>query len=179
MQGVATKFVSDFEMSSAAEVKVELINHMAHVHNAVTAACSEYFDRYRRHVYVTPKSYLSFINGYKALYSRKFAEVKELSDKISSGLAKLNQAKTDVGRMKIELAAKNVSLAEAQKVTEGLLKEISASTAVAEKEKAKVSVVQSQAKQMADEIGKTKEDAERVSHLLLTIDESCVKQSGG
>jgi dynein heavy chain len=170
LQGVATKFVSAFEMSSSQEVKAELINHMAHVHNAVTAACSEYFDRYRRHVYVTPKSYLSFINGYKSLYARKFAEVKELSDKISSGLAKLNQAKTDVGRMKVELAAKNVSLAEAQKVTEGLLKEISASTAVAEKEKAKVAVVQSQAKQMADEIGKTKEDAEKVSlHLSFVL----------
>ena len=59
-----------------------------------------------------------------------------LADKINSGLSKLFTAKEDVGTMKIELQQKNVDLEEAQKMSEKLLKEISASTAVAEKEKA-------------------------------------------
>ncbi|GBG77441.1 hypothetical protein CBR_g23890 [Chara braunii] len=160
LKGVAAKFISSFQMESTQKVKEELIDHMAYVHNTVTAVCSDYFDKYRRHVYVTPKSYLSFINGFKSLYSKKYSEIKELSDKIVNGLGKLNQAKTDVRRMKVELAAKHVSLAEAQKVSETLLKEISASTAMAEKEKARVAGIQSKAKSMADEIGKTKAEAE-------------------
>ena len=58
-----------------------------------------------------------------------------LADKINSGSEKLFDAKQDVKTMQVELTAKNLELAEAQKVSAELLKEISASTAVAEKEK--------------------------------------------
>ena len=37
-------------------------------------ACKEYFEKFRRYVYVTPKSYLSFIDGFRSLYSRKLNE---------------------------------------------------------------------------------------------------------
>eukprot|EP00899_Mesostigma_viride_P009796 jgi/Mesvir1/18818/Mv04309-RA.2 len=161
LKAVARRFVDAFEMAADKEVKSSLIDHMATVHNSVVSSSVEYFERYRRHVYVTPKSYLSFINGYKALYGLKFVEVKELASKIDNGLAKLFEAKSDVAKMKVELGEKNIELAEAQKVSEVLLKEISASTAIAEKEKAKVSVVQTAAKKMADEIGEMKDNAER------------------
>lgn len=47
------------------QVKQSLKLLMGSVHVSVTAACQEYFERYRRHVYVTPKSYLSFLAGYR------------------------------------------------------------------------------------------------------------------
>ena len=47
------------------QVKTSLKGLMGSVHNSMTTACQEYFERFRRHVYVTPKSYLSFLNGYK------------------------------------------------------------------------------------------------------------------
>jgi len=160
LTAVAGKFVSDFQMSCPDSVKANLVPHMGQVHQFVTAACGEYFEKYRRRVYVTPKSYLSFIAGYKQLYTKKLGEVTALSDKIMNGLSKLLQAKTDVNNMKVELAQKNVDLAEAQRVSANLLKEISASTAVAEKEKAKVAVIVAEVTVKAEEIAGVKQSAE-------------------
>lgn len=112
-------------------------------------------------MYVTPKSYLSFIAGYKDLYAKKLKAVKLLADKINSGLTKLLEAKTDVNKMKGELAVKNADLAEAQRVSANLLKEISASTAVAEKEKAKVAVIVAEVTRKAEQIAAVKDDAEK------------------
>ncbi|GHP01798.1 hypothetical protein PPROV_000055500 [Pycnococcus provasolii] len=67
----------------------------------------------------------------------------------------------DVNKMKGELAIKNTELAEAQKKSELLLKEISASTAIAEKEKKKVAVIVESVSKKAGEISAVKEDAER------------------
>ena len=51
------------------------------------------------------------------MYDQKLAEVRVLADKINSGLSKLFDAKQDVKTMQVELTAKNLELAEAQKVS--------------------------------------------------------------
>ena len=48
-------------MACPSDAKDALKLAMGHVHVFVTAACKEYFEKFRRNVYVTPKSYLSFI----------------------------------------------------------------------------------------------------------------------
>ena len=157
---VSTKYIGDFSMACGDEVKALLQEHMGHVHTAVTQACKEYFEKFRRNVYVTPKSYLSFIDGYRSLYQKKLDDVNVLADKINSGLSKLFEAKSDVKKMQVELTQKNKDLAEAQKSSEKLLKEISASTAVAEKEKAKVAVIVECVTAKANEIEAGKIEAE-------------------
>jgi len=157
---VSTKFIGDFPMACNDDDKFKLQEHMGNVHVAVTRACKEYFEKFRRYVYVTPKSYLSFIDGYRGLYTRKLSEVRVLAEKINSGLAKLFEAKTDVKNMQVELTAKNKDLAEAQRVSANLLKEISASTAIAEKEKAKVVVIVDAVTVKATQIAAVKADAE-------------------
>lgn len=72
-------------MACSEEDRSQLKLMMGHVHVYVTAACKEYFEKFRRHVYVTPKSYLSFIQGYKELYSRKWAYTQELAASIQVG----------------------------------------------------------------------------------------------
>lgn len=86
-----------------AQVKEQLKSLMGNVHSSITVACQEYFEKYRRHVYVTPKSYLSFIAGYRDLYNKKLAHTHELAAAINSGLNKMNEAKVDVNRMKVHI----------------------------------------------------------------------------
>ena len=99
MRGVSNGTPPD-GAACAAQVKEQLKALMGSVHSAVTVACHEYFERFRRHVYVTPRSYLAFLSGFRELYSRKLGATRELASSINSGLAKLNEAKVDVNRMK-------------------------------------------------------------------------------
>ena len=161
LTAVSSKFIDDFEMACPQEAKDGLKLAMGHVHVYVTNACNEYFEKFRRRVYVTPKSYLSFIDGYKKLYNFKLGFVQELAKSINQGLAKMNEAKDDVNKMKAELAVKNQELAVAAKEAEALLKSISENTAVAEKEKAKVAVIVDAVSAKAAEIGAVKDDAEK------------------
>ena len=139
---VAALYFEKLELEGTApEVKGELIKHVAATHMSVSSGIAEYFERYRRNVYVTPKSYLSFLTAYSETYETKRQGVANLASNINLGLEKLAQATTDVDKMKIELRAKEVVLVEAQQKSAILLKDITASTQKAEKKKAEVQAV--------------------------------------
>lgn len=67
---------------------------------------------------MTPKSYLSFIEGYKEIYSGKYQEINELSRRMTTGLDKLVEASASVAELSIELAVKEKDLAVASKKAE-------------------------------------------------------------
>lgn len=94
---------SPFERRQQVKESLKLL--MGVTHSNVTKACQDYYARYRRHVYVTPKSYLSFLEVYKTLYSRKLAHTRAMAAAINSGLQKMNGAKQDVNRMKARYLA--------------------------------------------------------------------------
>jgi len=62
------------ELDTKPETREELPRWMASVHNQVTEMCDVYMAKMRRAVFVTPKSFLSFLASYKALYKVKYAE---------------------------------------------------------------------------------------------------------
>ena len=161
LTSVSGKFIQSFDMACDKSVKDSLKLVMGHVHSFVTNACQEYFEKFRRHTYVTPKSFLSFIQFYMNLYKVKWEGVASLATAINAGLEKMDEAKVDVGRMKQTLAVKNQELAKASKEAEALLKSISESTAIAEKEKAKVAVIVDSVSTKAAEIAGVKADAEK------------------
>jgi dynein heavy chain len=78
LQDVSTKFIANddkFHVDASDDVKEKLIKHIAAVHDLVTTACEDYFQAFRRAVFVTPKSYLSFISAYKDTYTQKVKEI--------------------------------------------------------------------------------------------------------
>ncbi len=56
----------------------------------VAELCAEYFQRFRRQTHVTPKSYLSFIAGYKELYRQKREEIEIMAQRMKTGNLVLN-----------------------------------------------------------------------------------------
>ena len=138
---VAEKFMGRFELDATKEVKLAIIQHCAFVHMRVTEACDEYAEKFRRQVYVTPKSYLTFIEEYQSVYSVKLGDLSLLRNSLKVGLDKLLEAGEDVAGMKIELGVKEKDLEEAQRVSKALLIEIQASTAKAEKKKNECAIV--------------------------------------
>jgi len=66
--------------------------------------------RFRRQTHVTPKSFLSFLEGYKMLYSDKLANLGELASRMTTGLLKLDEASESVDMLSKELAVKEKDL---------------------------------------------------------------------
>jgi len=123
---VSSKFLNpnQFDIECSPTVRKELESHMGRVHNLVTEVCDLYFQRMRRYVYVTPKSYLSFIDQYKQVYKSKYDGINFEESNIKNGLDKLKDAAMGVEELKVDLKKEEVKLKEASDITDKLLKEL-------------------------------------------------------
>lgn len=86
---VAHHFLSQYTFQCSEEVKQSVVHTMGTFQDLVAEKCTEYFERFRRQTYVTPRSYLSFIDGYKIIYSEKIAQVGMLAERMKTGKVKL------------------------------------------------------------------------------------------
>lgn len=157
---VADYSLGQFEISCTPEVKKAVVSSMGVVQDLVGRMCDDYFDQYRRRTFVTPASYLSFLNGYRDLYAEKKKGIDVLANQMKTGLAKLAEAGESVATLSVELEVKDVELQKANKETEKVLIEVTASSAAAEKKKAEVQVIKDRAQAIVDAIDKDKVVAE-------------------
>ena len=157
---VAQHFVSSFEIVCTEEVKKEVVQAMGVFQDFVAESCVGYFERFRRTTHVTPKSYLSFIGGYKRVYTEKKAAIQELANRMNTGLEKLQEAGVSVSELSKQLVVKEKELAVASKEAEKVLAEVTVKAQAAEKVKAEVQKVKDRAQAVADAISADKAIAE-------------------
>jgi dynein heavy chain len=129
---------------------------MGSVHDGVAEYCLQYFQKYRRSTHVTPKSYLSFINGYKEIYSQKLNEIESMAKRMNDGLTRLVEAEKAVIVMKEELTVKEKELDVANKKADEVLKEVAVKKGAAEIVKQQVQKVKDTAQTLVDEINRDK-----------------------
>uniref|UniRef100_A0A3Q2QYM0 Dynein axonemal heavy chain 8 n=1 Tax=Fundulus heteroclitus TaxID=8078 RepID=A0A3Q2QYM0_FUNHE len=158
---VSTYFLSEFHMVCSATVKTSVMATMGIYHDRVSNACESYFESFRRRTHVTPKSYLSFINGYKSLYKEKHNYINTLAERMNVGLDKLKEASESVAQLSKDLEVKDKELAIASAKADKVLAEVTVSAEAANKVKDEVEIVAQRAQTLVDGIGKEKAIAER------------------
>lgn len=158
---VSQKFLSGFKIDCSEEVLANLEKHMGRCHDLVTEVCDIYFARMRRHVYVTPKSYLSFIDLYKDVYKVKYDGIDVEEANIVSGLDKLAEASQGVEELKVDLKKEEVKLKEASDVTDKLLKELEIENKKAKEKADEVAIVAENCINQRNTIMAEKEQADR------------------
>lgn len=149
LHATAAQFLSDFHIVHSGNQKEELVNFMCNIHEKIVLLTREYFEKFRRNTYVTPKSYLSFIENYKMIYTKKFAEISKMGDQLKKGLSKLEQAADDIEKMKVVLVEKEENLAIAVRRSDILLKEVTKQKAIAEKN---AQAVEAQAEELSQNL---------------------------
>merc|ERR1719506_2652614 len=135
---VSSTFLETYDIDATPEKKQGLYELMGVFQAKVGQLCDVYLSRMRKYVYVTPKSYLCFIDAYKGLYQVKYDDVNVQEQSVKMGLTKLNEAVVQVDAMKIDLAVEEKNLKVAEEATNKLLVKVQSETAKAEKKAAEV-----------------------------------------
>jgi dynein heavy chain len=176
---VSGRFIGQFDIECTPEVKEELVNHMGECHNMVQGVRDVYFERMRRNVYVTPKSYLSFIDLYKTLYKAKWQGIDKDQSNIQSGLAKLLEATEGVGEMKKLLQAEDVKLRQATEETNKLIAVLTVENEAAEKKTIEVQGTKEACIAKKVSIGLEKEEADKDLRAAMPFVEAAEKALSG
>nr|XP_055038161.1 dynein axonemal heavy chain 5 isoform X2 [Misgurnus anguillicaudatus] len=157
---VAQHFLSNYSLRCSDEVKRSVVETMGTFQDMVAEICTEYFQRFRRQTYVTPKSYLTFIKGYQTIYSDKIEHVGMLAERMNTGLDRLMEAEQSVNQLRVELREKEKVLAVASVKADEVLREVMSKATAAEQVKAQVQKVKDKAQAIVDEIEQEKKVAE-------------------
>ncbi|KAM9349881.1 dynein axonemal heavy chain 8-like [Symphorus nematophorus] len=157
---VSNYFLSEFPMVCSADVKASVVTTMGTYHDKVSETCENYFERFRRRTHVTPKSYLSFINSYKTLYTEKYNYINTLAERMNVGLDKLMEASKSVAQLSKDLEVKEKELAIASVKADEVVAEVTISAEAATIVKNEVQIVKDKAQKIVDGIGKEKAIAE-------------------
>lgn len=130
LQLVASRLVtnnSDFRLECDVALKRSLEVHMSSVHEIMSAACTEYTRQFRRGVFVTPKSFISYLSTFRSLYGKKEHELGVTEERYRTGLQKLAEAEEEVTRLNEGLQQNRRQLAETEKKVNATLIELNTS----------------------------------------------------
>lgn len=118
VKGFFNKDAATIQLVANEEQKNSLFNHMGKVHININLKCEEYLEKFKKYVYVTPKSFLCFIDEYIRMYVIKREEVVNKENTINMGLKKLAKAEEDIKIKSAELDIQMKEVAESTRKVE-------------------------------------------------------------
>ncbi|KAL1516507.1 hypothetical protein ABEB36_000416 [Hypothenemus hampei] len=160
LEEVAHHFLSSYEVVASPEIVNELILIMAEVQDGVSDFCERYYEKFRRRTYVTPKTFITFLDAYKILYKKKVDDIEVLAMRMKTGLSKLVEAQASVDVLRTDLAVKEKEMHVATEAAEKVLAEVLAANEIATKIKEEATVVKERAENLVALISVDQKEAE-------------------
>ena len=143
------------------EVLESLPNWMAKTHIKINSICSDYYAKMRRKVFVTPKSYLTFIRSYQRLYKTKFDDLTEAEQNYKIGLQKIADTKSDIQKMEVILKGEEEKVQKMKEQVEKIIKQLNVEREKANKKNKEVKRDKSKIEIEKKKIEITKETCEK------------------
>jgi dynein heavy chain len=128
----------------------QLVQFFKTVHKSVEQTSTKFLNELRRHVYITPTSYLELLRCFKSLLVDKRNQLQTAKQRFSGGVERLIKAAKDVEIMKLELTEMKPQLAEAQIQSEQMMEKIVRDKAEAEETQKHVAKDEAEAQAKAD-----------------------------
>ncbi|XP_011871302.1 PREDICTED: dynein heavy chain 8, axonemal [Vollenhovia emeryi] len=161
LYAVGEHFLGTYKVICSPEVKQQLTQVVGDIQDDVSDTCAEYFNRFRRQVYVTPRSFLTYLDSYKTLYKQRLDNINMLASRMSSGLSKLVDAAAQVDVLRHELEKTQEEIAAKNVQVEAILVTVNEKKREAEGVKARVQVSKDEAEAILKVIAKDKALAEQ------------------
>lgn len=145
---VSHHYLHEHPMECTDSARDEVIKAMSFIHQNVSEMCDEYYRRFRRQVFVTPKTLLTHLDSYKKMYVEKYENILSTSKRFEAGLSKFEEAVAGTKILKIDLIEENKNMIIA---TENAMVEF-----------AKVKLVADDAEVVKTEVAKVKVGAQAI-----------------
>ncbi|CAM9165880.1 unnamed protein product [Chrysoparadoxa australica] len=171
---VANRFIANLPLPSE-EITAGLVRLCGVVHQSIEEYADRFYSELRRHVYITPKSYLDLINSYIANLEVLQSAIQEKAGQMEVGVAKLTETNAMVEGLKEELTKLEPVLEEKSKAAEELLKQVEIDKAEAAIVKERVSKEEADVGVQAAEVRAVQADAQADLDVALPALEKALK----
>ena len=163
LRAVANHLLSNTKLLTNApkETPESLVDACVLVHETVADAAAEFLSTMRRHVYITPKTFLDSISLYLVLLEDRGGEVEGNRMRLQTGIEKLESTNQMVEKMQIQLTEMQPKLAEKAVETQALLEQVAKETKSAEVIASRVMEDETKVKQQQEETSAVQADAQR------------------
>ncbi|XP_063042411.1 dynein axonemal heavy chain 2 [Engraulis encrasicolus] len=118
---VAERYLDGIALGNVEGIQTKVASIFVTMHQSVTRYSLRMKEELKRHNYVTPTNYLELVSGYKKLLEEKRSELGEQVTKLRNGLFKIDDTRTKVQAMSVELEEAKKKVAEFQKQCEEYL----------------------------------------------------------
>eukprot|EP01022_Parablepharisma_sp_SALTPOND_P000876 TRINITY_DN105183_c0_g1_i1.p1 TRINITY_DN105183_c0_g1~~TRINITY_DN105183_c0_g1_i1.p1 ORF type:complete len:4616 (+),score=767.18 TRINITY_DN105183_c0_g1_i1:15469-29316(+) len=157
LANVAHSMFTGFKIDCPPAVVNNLSAHAAALHVGMQEECKKYYERMKRYVYITPRTYLSFINNFGQEYARRILQQHEYESKVKVGVDKMEEAAVGLEKIKQEANKEIMKQNEAKENVEKLLKELTEFQSITTRETEKVEKKTEECKKQEEQITKEQE----------------------
>eukprot|EP00761_Pharyngomonas_kirbyi_P008673 gb/GECH01008685.1/.p1 GENE.gb/GECH01008685.1/~~gb/GECH01008685.1/.p1 ORF type:complete len:4033 (+),score=845.30 gb/GECH01008685.1/:1-12099(+) len=155
---VARNYLSSTNLEK--DTKEKFAQCCVYVHSTITDMADQFFHEMRRHVYITPTTYLKFLELFiHMLYETKQSHENE-KDKYGTGLSKLKETNEKVSNMESELKEYKPQVEQKKKEVAELVEQLSEDKKQANEVKKVISAEEETVNEKTEEARKIQESAQ-------------------